>query len=110
MKGKIIKIDQLKASRNRGQTFYRVYFKLKRAQGEFFWAKTDIVPSFRNFKHWKPFLEVGTILDGLRLKADQTVDADSKPILLRRPFKGESINEAIDTGEKQHLQQNLFSI
>jgi len=109
MIGKITKIDTLKSSRNKGEAFKRVYFKLKIREGEFVWAKTDIVMSFRNYKNWKGLLLEGNILDGLKLKVPGTVDADSKPILLRKaeestPFSQEDIEKA----EKIAVQNKLF--
>lgn len=108
MRGKITKIDTLKSSRNAGQAFLRVYFKVKRGVGDFIWAKTDIVPSFRNYARWKPLLEVGNILDGLILKADNTVDADSRPELVSKAEveKVQEDKEQLSTAE--HLQNKLF--
>lgn len=96
MRGKITKIDNLKSSRNAGQAFTRVYFKVKRGVGDFVWAKTDIVPTFRNYARWKPFLEVGTILDGLILRADNTVDADSHPVFVKK-------SEIVEQEDKEQL-------
>ncbi len=72
-------IDVMKSSRNKGEFYKRIYFKLKVKEGEFIFAKTDVVPSFRNYKNWKGIMEVDNVLDGLILKADKTVDADSRP-------------------------------
>ena len=76
MWGEIIKIDKVKKSKNTGEKFIRVYFKL--ANGKF--AKMDLVPFFRNFARWKMFLRVGAFVDELRLKDEKTVDADSFPV------------------------------
>ena len=74
MKAEITKIHPTKTSRN-GHSFIRVEFKLDTGK----WAKTDLVPTFRNFKRWKPFLDkgIGTFLTGVKLKDNGTVDADS---------------------------------
>ena len=109
MRGKIIKIDQLKSSHNSGQAFTRVYFKVKRGIGDFIWAKTDIVPTFRNYARWKPFLQVGNILDGIRLKKNDTVDADSMPSLVRK----EEVEKTQEDKEQlmsttEELQGKLF--
>lgn len=108
MRGKITKIDQLKSSRNSGQAFTRVYFKVKRGVGDFIWAKTDIVPSFRNYQRWKPFLQVGTILDGLVLRGNNTIDADSRPVLVSKVEleKVQEDKEQLSTAE--HLQPKLL--
>lgn len=84
MTGKIVKIDELKQSRNRGEIFKRVYFEIAMVDGSTKWAKTDLVPSFRNYKHWKDMLIVGNVLTGLRLKQNQTVDADCRPTLIKK--------------------------
>ena len=108
MRGKITKIDQLKSSRNSGQAFTRVYFKVKRGIGDFIWAKTDIVPSFRNYARWKPFLEVGNILDGLNLKADNTVNADSHPVLVSKAEVEKVQEDKEQLSTAVDLQKPLF--
>ena len=102
MTGKIIKIDQLKQSRNQGQTFYRVYFEM--ISGD--WTKTDIVPGFRNFKRWKNHLKVGNVLSGLRLKGRDTVDADSYPKFVRCEELVKA--PAIEKREPVAVQQSLL--
>lgn len=83
MIGQIYKIDQLKQSRNKGEVFYRVYFNMKGAMDDhYFWAKTDIVPNFRNYSRWKGLLEVGNVITGLKMRRPEEVDADSSPKLL----------------------------
>lgn len=83
MVGQIYKIDQLKMSRNKGEVFYRVYFNMKGAmEGHKFWAKTDIVPSFRNYTKWRDLLKVGNILSGIQMRRPDEVNADSNPKLL----------------------------
>lgn len=91
MTGRISQIDEMKSSRNKGQAFLRVYFQMrnppklefgKEIPKSYFWAKTDLVPSFRNFKRWEDLLKVGNVLDLLQMKTDDTVDADSFPKLL----------------------------
>jgi len=77
MKGEIKKIDHIKKSRNPNEAFVRVYFKLEN-EG---WAKTDLVPTFRNYAKWKPLLKIGNYLSGLKMKDSETVDADSFPSL-----------------------------
>jgi hypothetical protein len=76
MWGEIIKIDKIKKSKNPEDRFIRVYFKLANQK----FAKMDLVPSFRNFARWKQFLRVGTFIDELRFKDEETVDADSFPV------------------------------
>lgn len=79
--GTITAIHKLKWGN--GTDFRRITFKL--ADGSF--AKTDLCPTYRNFKRWEPLLLVGAILDGLDLKTSLsrslvTVDADSHPKIL----------------------------
>jgi len=108
MRGKIIKIDQLKSSRNSGQAFTRVYFKVKQGVGDFIWAKTDIVPTFRNYARWKPYLVIGNILDGLKLKGNDTVDADSVPIFVRKSDIEEVQEDKEQFSTAEELQGKLF--
>jgi hypothetical protein len=84
MTGRIIKIDPLKGSRDRKNAFVRVYFQIKTFEMvdgapavAYKWAKTDLVPKFRNYSRWSPHLRVGSVFSGLRMKDTQTVDADS---------------------------------
>lgn len=78
MKAEIRKIDKPKKSFNGSYIYQRVRFKLE--DGKF--AKTDLCPSFRNYKRWKPLLEMGegTKIKGVRVKGGvrvMTIDADS---------------------------------
>lgn len=57
----------------------RVYFTLEDGS----WAKTDIVPSYRNYSYWKYPLELfqkgeEVFIDGIQLRKKQEVDADSQ--------------------------------
>ena len=86
MKAKIIKIDPLKQSRTE-KAFRRIYFMLDDGT----WAKTDIVPAYRNFKIWKPIIEMfekgaEVFLDGIELRNPQEVDGDSV-VRLSSPFQ-----------------------
>jgi len=77
MIGEIIKILPMKESRNEGEAYLRVEFKLEDGK----WAKTDLVLSFRNYWRWKRVARVGNILRNLKMKDEITVDADSYPQL-----------------------------
>lgn len=82
MIGQIYKIDPLKIGKNK-EAFHRVYFNMKGAlDGHKFWAKTDIVLSYRNYAKWKPLLKVGNIITGLRMRRPDEVNADSNPKLV----------------------------
>lgn len=96
MIGEIIKILPFKKSRNEG-VYLRVEFKLKDGK----WAKTDLVPGFRNYRRWKNLLKIGNWLSNLHLKDSQTVDADSFPHLL----EGEKIKEKIKVNEELDLKK-----
>lgn len=79
MRGIITKIDPIKKSFNGQYTFQRIRFKLE--DGKF--AKTDLCPTFRNYRNWKPIIDqgVGTEIQGLRIKGGvrvKTIDADSE--------------------------------
>ena len=82
MEGQITKIEKLAKSHNKGQSFIRVHFRLANGQ----WAKTDLVPGFRNFKRWKPLLKERNTLYALRLKDKETVDADCFPKIRYYPY------------------------
>lgn len=94
MVGIIKKIDPIKRSRNGGQCFIRIYFEMDDGG----WAETDVVPTFRNYKKWKPIIEsgIGTKVDGLILIRGRgtRVNADSnvriyQPNLLQRELTAE---------------------
>lgn len=104
MIGLITKIDQPKESRNPMQVFYRVYFRMLDEHRKVFWAKTDLVTSFRNFSRWKPYLKIGFLLNGLRLKGKETVDADSYPSLIEQGVSGVDL----ETGQKAPEQTKLL--
>ena len=78
-KATITKIDPLKTSRTE-KSYIRIYFKLE--DGSF--AKTDIVPSYRNYNRWKWAIKkgVGTNLGNLVLRKEGEIDADSYPAYL----------------------------
>lgn len=73
----IIKILQTKQSRN-GNAYLRVEFLDEAGK---FW-KTDLCPDYRNWRQWKNLLKVGNHLGNLRKKDENTIDADSMPILI----------------------------
>lgn len=79
MLAKINKIDQLKSSRNAGQTFTRVHLQIKNLDGSYSYAHTDLVPTFRNYARWKDLLRVGNILGNLTQLKNGKIDSDSYP-------------------------------
>lgn len=86
---RISQMDQLKVSRNGGEQAYtRVYFQVKDQDKStpekkvYFWAKTDIVPGFRNYNRWKDLMIKGNVLKNLQMKTKDTIDADSFPVLV----------------------------
>jgi len=83
MLGEIRKIDQLKRSANQDETFIRVHFRMWDSQHKRFWAKTDLVPGFRNYQRWQVVLAVGNVLSGLRMRNKHTVEADSMPVVVK---------------------------
>ncbi len=78
MIGEVIKVHKPKKGR-KGNVYVRVEFKLENGN----WAKTDVCPGFRNYNRmWKRLIGwgddlIGYKLDGLKLKNEFTVDADS---------------------------------
>jgi hypothetical protein len=70
----IIKILPITKSVN-GNNYIRV--EMKDQLGNFY--KTDLCPNYRNYKRWKKFLKVGTLIKHLIIKDEKTVDADSYP-------------------------------
>ncbi len=84
MRGTISKIDPIKYSRN-GGSYIRIHFRLDGGA----WAKTDIVPGYRNYARWEEFMKVGMDLDGLILKRRGEIDADSFPARFTPPRKVE---------------------
>jgi hypothetical protein len=81
MTATITKIHPLKIGSKGVASYQRVEFKTDAGN----WAKTDLVPSFRNYAGWKEYLEVGMRLTNLRMKSKYEVDADSVPKRLERP-------------------------
>lgn len=101
MKAKIIKIDPLKESRTE-KAFRRIYFIMEDGT----WAKTDIVPAYRNFRNWKPIIELfekgaQIFVEGLEMRNKAEVDADS---LVRISTSG---FEIIKRQEQIAVQQTL---
>ena len=82
MTGEITRIDSPKQSKNEGEVFIRIHFKMFHTGG---WAKTDIVRTFRNYKRWRPLLKKGNIITGLQMLDENSIDADSYPRLRERP-------------------------
>lgn len=109
MTGQIYKIDQLKVSRNKGEVFYRVYFNMKGAMdGHYFWAKTDIVPHFRNYSRWKDILQIGNIITGLKMRRTDEVDADSTPKLLGNKAVVKNPENEVEQPEEKPSPQMSF--
>ncbi len=84
MRGVITKIHLPKKSFNGGYYFQRIDLKLEDGR----WAKTDLCPSFRNYKNWEKLLHVGTEIKGIRVKGGvrvMTIDADSDVSLYSPP-------------------------
>jgi len=77
MKAKIVGIDPLKTSRTE-KAYRRIYFTLDDGS----WAKSDIVPAYRNFKTWKPLIQLfesgaRVFIEGVELRQPGEVNADS---------------------------------
>ena len=98
VRGTITKIHPKKYSRN-GGAFIRVEFRL--ADGS--WAKTDLVPDFRNFQRWKEILKFGADLDGLELKSKHEVNADSYPRIFKESLPGRYV--MLPNGSMEFVQE-----
>ncbi len=88
MIGKIFRIDQMKSSHNKGQEYQRVHFEeysLENGKIDHVYAHLDIVPTFRNYARWKPFLRIGVVLSGLEQLRNGKINADSRPVLVKEP-------------------------
>lgn len=83
MTATITKIHPLKIGRAGVSSYQRVEFKTDAGN----WAKTDLVPSFRNYAGWREHLEVGIRLTNLRMKGKYEIDADSVPKRIVTPVQ-----------------------
>ena len=102
MRAKILKIDPLKSSRAEKQ-YRRIYFILEDGT----WAKSDIVPAYRNFRNWKTIIELvdaGALIfvEGLELRTKTEVDADSPVRITLNKF------EITKVQEKKVIQETLL--
>jgi len=77
MIGKIITILPVKMGN--GAEYIRLGFEMQDGS----WAKTDLCPTFNNYRHWKSFLVIGNVLGGLEYRGRQTINADCRPNFLR---------------------------
>lgn len=73
MKCQILKIT--KQPSKYGGEFYYVFMKSIEDGSDY---KTCIYPKCRNYQRWKPYLHEGIILDNLRIKYGNLIDADSQ--------------------------------
>lgn len=102
MKAKIIGIDPLKTSRTE-KAYRRIYFLME----DGLWAKTDIVPAYRNFKNWKTIIELVDkkaviYVDGLKYRSKSEVDADSLVKITLDKFEIRKVQD------KKIIQQSLL--
>ena len=83
MKGTIIKIHPINASRSEG-AYIRIELQLEDGS----WAKTDVVTRYRNYARWRPIIGKGkgTTLGNLVLRKTGEIDADSFPTVLNEPI------------------------
>ena len=100
MIGKITKIHEPQQTPGGHYFFQRINFKMIRDDGSTYWAKTDLCPSFRNWKNWKDLLKIGNTLGGLEMKNSTTIDADC-------PVRFISSEEVFQTKKKEEQQTLL---
>jgi len=85
MKGTITKVDPPR--RGSGGRMYRlVCFRMEQGGS----ARSFISENMKNYTKWKPLLEKGNIIDGLKMKGD-LIDGDSVPVLFFKPEKQEEL-------------------
>ena len=84
IRGIITKIDPKRFTKDGSRFYQRIYFKTK---DDFYYC--DIVSDFRNAKRWQPIIEagVGTEVKGLELWRGKNINADSFPIIVKRPVE-----------------------
>lgn len=81
MKGKIYQILPMVPGQRIEVKYRRVMFEMEDGS----WARTDIVPGYRNEPYWRPHLIVGNVLGSLQWKNEKEhmLDADAHPVLLK---------------------------
>jgi len=99
MKAIVTKIHDLKESRTE-HSFIRIEFLLENGE----WAKTDIVPAYRNYKNWKTIIQLFKLqekvyVDNLFLKEKNEVNADSR-VMICDPFEIYKRREEVIIQEK----------
>jgi len=76
--------------------------------GHYFWAKTDIVPNFRNYHRWKDIMQVGNVITGLKMRKPDEVDADSRPKLLGNKAVVRKPENEVELPKKEPSPQMSF--
>lgn len=103
MKGYVTKIDPLKSSFNKHQSYIRVYLQLENGE----WAATDVVPTFNNYRRWKPLLKQGNILTGLEFVKGSfnKINADSpvKLVGIQKDSPFNKYRERVDPANQLNL-------
>jgi len=83
MKATITKIDPVRVGRD-NRKYRLTCFKLDTGVN----AISFICEGMKNYAKWDKLLEVGNILDGMKMYNDRTIDADkSDPVLFFKPEK-----------------------
>ena len=75
--GRILKIETTRRSRNEGEFYKTVYFKIfddrtKKTES----AKMDLVTTYRNYRHWENYLKIGAMFKNLAFRKPHMIDAD----------------------------------
>ena len=88
MTGIVTKIDPPKENSWHSGVFIRIYFKMDDGT----WAQTDVVPTFRNYRYWKPIIESGvdTRVGNLAYKSKAKINADCEPCIIEKSNKQDS--------------------
>jgi len=80
MKAIVLKV-QANPSKKTGGTVYQLCFKDVDSGKSY---TTWVDSGFRNYENWRRFMSTQIVLDGLRIKKDNLVDADSRPWLIEK--------------------------
>lgn len=85
MRARILKIQANPSRKNKDKTAYMIAFKGQDGKSYLTWVDSG----FRNYEYWRGVMKVGAVLEGLVVKKDNLIDADSRPVELIQEDKEE---------------------
>lgn len=74
----ILKVSKKPSKINR--EFYWIFFKGDDGKS----YRTCVDPANRNYSNWKEIMQPGYVLKGIRIKFGNLIDADSRPVVVRK--------------------------